>query len=359
MVELDPAAVQAELSQLRGRDVVLLLDRERLHAFLKSERADTKQWSAAIIESKYNTVDNQSTIESLVSEEEAHLKSQYKTLEDQRLILLSSLKKKKEQLHEVKTQIDVIARQIKLLNEEFEMYQKLKKDNYISHRDYLVVLRELNKSKGERVRLDSQLEQVKKEIEEAQYKLDELHSAAQEAARKELGTVNDNLLETHHKIEKLEDRLKRLTVRAPVAGIIKGVAVFAGNVLQPGGPLLEVVPLSDEMLVESRVNPRDIGHINKGDAVKIKVLTYDFARYGSLKGRLDAISASTFEDKEGNPYYRATIHLDQQYFMNRGEKKLLKPGMTVQADIVTGKKTILQYLMKPVHRAGESAFRER
>lgn len=359
MIEMSPQTVQAELSQLRARDTALMLDKSRLTAFLNNKMADLNAWSQKIVDSKYNTVSNPQEIASLLHDEEAHLKSQYKTIEDQRSILTTGLKKKKEQLNEVNTQVRVIKRQIELLNEEFEMYQKLKKDNYISHRDYLIVLRELNQSKGEHVRLQSQVEQVKKEIEEADFKLNELQSTTREAALKELGLVNNQLLETHHKIEKLEDQLNRLAVKAPINGVVKGVAVFAGNVVQPGATLLEVVPVTGEMLVESKVNPRDIGHINVGDPVKVKVLTYDFARYGSISGKLTNISASTFENKEGQPYYQATVSLDKQYFEHRNGKKYLKPGMTVQADIVTGQKTILQYLLKPVHRAGESAFRER
>lgn len=166
----------------------------------------------------------------------------------------------------------------------------------------------MNKSKGEQVRLKSQVEQVTKEIEEAEFKLNELSSNSREESLKELGSTNDDLHEIHF---------------------------------------------------ESRVNPRDIGHIKVGDTAKVKILTYDFARYGSITGKLSSISASTFENKEGQPYYLATIKLDKQFFTHRGEKKYLKSGMTVQADIVTGEKTILQYLLKPVHRAGESAFRER
>lgn len=359
LIQMNPESFQADLSQMEARETALTLDKSRLNAFLNNKAADVKAWSKQVVKSKYNKVSDPKEIASLLKDEESHLKSQYKTIEDQQNILISGLKKKKEQLNEVNAQVSVIKRQLELLNEEFVMYQKLKKDNYISHRDYLIVLRELNQSKGEHVRLKSQVEQVNKEIEEANFKLNELHSSAREKALQELGTINNQLLETHHKIEKQEDRLSRLTVRAPVSGIVKGVAVYAGNVVQPGGQLLEIVPMSELMLVETRVNPRDIGHIKVGDLVKVKVLTYDFARYGSITGKLANISASTFENKEGQPYYQATVDLDQQYFLHRGEKKYLKPGMTVQADIVTGQKTILQYLLKPVHRAGESAFSER
>jgi len=180
-----------------------------------------------------------------------------------------------------------------------------------------------------------------------------------EKALNELGVVTSNLQETRHKIEKLEERLTRMSVKATISGTVKGVRVFAGNVVQPGGLLLEIVPHGQEFLVESRVNPRDIGHIKVGDPVVIKILTYDYARYGSIKGKLTAISASTFDDPDGKPYYKATTSLNQQYLASRKGKKKLKAGMTVEASIVTGEKTLLQYILKPIHTTAGKAFRER
>ena len=135
--------------------------------------------------------------------------------------------------------------------------------------------------------------------------------------------------------------------------------MFAGNVVKPGGLLLEVVPYSQEMVVETRIRPRDIGHIKVGDPVTVKVLTYDYARYGSVKGTLTSISASTFTDTNTNkPYYRATTTLKSQYVGNPHHKKSL-PGMTVEADVTTGEKTLMQYLLKPIRSSTGSAFRER
>lgn len=359
LIEMDSNAVQAELSQLRSREISLTLNQERLSAFLAGKKPDLLQWSAAVINSKYNAVKNHKELSQLLSEEKDHLAAQYKSIDDQAEILKATLAKRKEELKETISQIAVQKKHFELLKQEFDMYESLKAKNYVSHRDYLVVLRDLNKAKGEGVRLVSEKEKAEDSIREAEYKLKELHSTAQKTAREELGTVSDNLMETRHKIEKLDDRLDRLQVKSPVTGIVKGLRVYAGNVVQPAGILLEVVPLSKIMLVESRVNPKDIGHIKVGDPVKVKLLTYDFARYGAIAGKLTRLSASTFEDKEGKPFYRATIALDQQYLGSGDKKKQLKPGMTVQADIITGEKTLLNYLLKPIHRARDAAFTER
>ncbi len=359
LVTLDPAAVQAELMQLRSNEIALILDSERLRTFLNNKNAQIANWSDAVIKSKYNSINNVDEIKGLLTDEQAHLASMYKSFSDQEHILKTTLQKKRELKKEIEAQMKVMDRHVTLLTEEFEMYHKLKEKNYVSHRDYLVVVRELNKAKGERTRLDGEFAQIQEELKEWDFKLKELYSSTQEKTRKELGMVDDKLLQLRHRIEKTEDQLNRLTVKSPITGIVKGIAVFPGNVIQPGGQLLEVVPTTSVMLVESRIIPRDIGFIKLGDRVKIKVLTYDFARYGAIMGKISNISASTFTNEEGKSYYRATITLDQQYLGAGSTKKLLKPGMTVQADIITGEKTILQYLLKPIHRARDAAFSER
>jgi len=278
---------------------------------------------------------------------------------DQVSVLKTTIEHRIEELKQTKDQRKVWKRHLELLNKTFKMYEKLKEKNLIAHKDFLIVLRDLNKANGEFTRLGSEITQTKQAVSEAEGKLKELDSSLKERALNELGIISANLQETRHKIEKLEERLTRLDIKATIAGTVKGVRVFTGNVVQPGGLLLEIVPLGKEFVVESRVNPRDIGHIKTGDPVVVKVLTYDYARYGSIKGKLTKISASTFDDADGKPFYKATSSLDQQYLDSQKGKKSLKAGMTVEANIVTGEKTLLQYLLKPIHTTAGKAFRER
>ena len=359
LVKLDPTAVTAELQTLRGREAALILNSERLNYFINDKPPDVKAWGKSIVSSKYNTIQNPTQIASFLEDEAKLLRSQYQKKKDQVQGLVAAIERRKEKLIEIQKQKEVWQRHIDLLSQEFEMYNKLRKSNLISHKDYLVVLRELNRAKGEMVSLISQIEQTLQTISEAESKLHELSSDINEKALQELGTINDELIEVRHKIEKLSAQLTRQNIRSPVAGLIKGISVFAGNVITPGAKILEVVPFDRELVVESRVNPRDIGHIKVGDPVDVKVLTYDFARYGSIKGILTNISASTFQDEEGKPYYKATVRIERQYLGTARNQKRLLPGMTVEASVQTGQKTLLQYLLKPIHKATGTAFRER
>lgn len=359
LIKIDPTSVRSELSQLRSREINLILDFERLGAYVNGQTADFLKWSDKVIKSKYNSVKNKVEIAKLLNEEKMLLRSQNKKREEQQLILRTQLAQRKEQLKQAKEQVQVWKKHIELLSKEFNMYEELRKKNLVSHKDYLVVLREMNRAKGEHARLTSEIEQNQQAIKEAQTKLGELDSDLREKAQVEMGNVHANLLEVRHKIEKLEAQLVRSDVRAPVTGLVKGLKVSAGNVVQPGGLLLEIVPFDRELVVESRVNPRDVGHIKVGDKVDVKVLTYDFARYGSIHGILTALSASTFLDEKGVPYYKATIQLSKQYVGSGEKKRSLLPGMTVEASVITGEKTLLQYLLKPIHRSTSSAFSER
>ncbi|MCH9744030.1 MAG: HlyD family type I secretion periplasmic adaptor subunit [Gammaproteobacteria bacterium] len=361
LIKLVDAPIVAELDQLRGREIILTLDSQRWRAYLDNKPANLVEWSNAVINSKYNSIKNHGEIRKRLKDEEAHLASQYKARQDQKSTLQSTILQRKEQLTETEKQSVIWDKHLELLNKEFQMYEKLRKDNLISHKDYLVVMRELNKAQGEKVRLKSKITQTKESIKESANKLNELFSSSHEEALKQLGKVNDSLLEARHKIEKLDGRLSRTNIVAPINGVVKGLRAFAGNVIQPGAILVQVVPYGQQFIVETRINPKDIGHIKVDDKVKVKILTYDFARYGSIEGVLTKISASTYTTEDGKPYYKGTIELKKQ-FISKGrsnDKNPLKSGMTVEADIVTGEKTILQYLLKPIHQSTSTAFRER
>jgi HlyD family secretion protein/adhesin transport system membrane fusion protein len=141
---------------------------------------------------------------------------------------------------------------------------------------------------------------------------------------------------------------------------VKGLSVNTiGGVVQPGQALMEIVPLDKDLVVEVRIPPRYIGPMHVGQRVQLKVSSYDFSRYGSIGGTLDYISPTTFMGENGERFYRGRVRLDQNYVGHSPRQNIIMPGMTVMADIITGNKTILEYLLKPIHRALLSSFSER
>jgi multidrug efflux pump subunit AcrA (membrane-fusion protein) len=179
------------------------------------------------------------------------------------------------------------------------------------------------------------------------------------AARQSLDEVENQLSQQQQVVARLRDKVDRLVVHAPYAGIVKGLKLNTiGEVVSPGDPLLEIVPTQDKLVVEARIAPVDIGRVTPGESVKLKISSFDFGRYGTISGRIDSLSATTFTPPAGGEsYYRARILLDKDY-VGKNKSHKVRPGMTVIAGIITGKKTVMAYLMKPMQRAFENSLTE-
>jgi len=176
----------------------------------------------------------------------------------------------------------------------------------------------------------------------------------------QLGQLQNDLAENKELIHKITQQINRLELRSPAHGIVKGLQIHTiGGIIPPGQPLMEIVPLDKELIAEVKVSPNDIGHIKTGDHVTVKVTTFDFSRYGSIDGTVSVLSATTFTSPQGAPFYKGLIKLDKHYVGNNPEMNKVLPGMIVNADIITGEKSLLAYMLKPIHRSLNSAFIER
>lgn len=197
-------------------------------------------------------------------------------------------------------------------------------------------------------------------LAEAKQRLAEKKSAFRAEALKELNKVEVELAALKEAIKLYRDRVDRAEVRSPVNGIVKAVKVTTrGQVVTPGMDLAEIVPVDDTLLVEADIRPSDVAFLYPGQRATVKITAYDYTLYGSLEGKLESISADTIQDKDGNPFYRVTVRTNRNYLMDRGKKLHIIPGMVARVDVLTGKKTVLSYLLKPINRIRSDALRER
>ncbi|HAT8179416.1 TPA: HlyD family type I secretion periplasmic adaptor subunit [Legionella pneumophila] len=208
-------------------------------------------------------------------------------------------------------------------------------------------------SEVEIIRLERSVSEIKGSIEK--FKSEELDRLNK--ARSELFA----LIEAN-KADK--DRLTRTTVRSPVYGIVKQIKTNTiGGVVQPGSDLLEIVPLDDTLLIEAKIRPSDIGFIHPGQKAMVKITAYDFSIYGGLEGIVEHISADTIideqTDKKEESYYIVKVRTDKNYLGTEKNPLPIIPGMQATVDILTGQKSVLQYLLKPIIKAKQSALRER
>jgi len=224
------------------------------------------------------------------------------------------------------------------------------------------------------LRLEQTVVQLTGDVESLTLGIPRMKRAAKEAAgrierakaeyrTKALEEINMRRLELKSIEENLTsggDRVTRTDVRSPVKGIVKHILLNTlGGVVRPGESIMEIVPLDDTLLVEAEVKPSDIAFLHPGQQAKVKITAYDFSIYGGLDGIVENISADTIEDERGENYYLVKVRTKQNAMLYRGQRLPIIPGMTASVDILTGEKSVLDYLLKPILKAKQNALRER
>jgi adhesin transport system membrane fusion protein len=194
-------------------------------------------------------------------------------------------------------------------------------------------------------------------INEAQQKIQEVELEFKNQARNELSEIQGKINSLGEGSIALSDKVKQADIKSPVNGTVKRLMYnTVGGVVQPGKDIVELVPLEDALLLEARVLPKDIAFLHPGQKANVKLTAYDFTIYGGLEGKLEHISADSVIDEKGNAFYVVRVRTTRPDF---GANLPIIPGMTAEVDIMTGQKTILSYLLKPVLRAKQYALTER
>lgn len=346
LIHLNPTSAAAEFAQQTARLASLQLHSERLRAIGEQREPDF-----SFLGREYSN---------LLADQVSIYRSSLEASENRRGVVHDQIKQREAELSIFREQEETLLRKLEYLQEELVMRESLYKQGLTSRLVYLDVQKEVNDAVGDLAKLTSERKKSAEGLEEALSRLTELESDTRETALGEMGDLAAEIASLKEAISRSRDRVNRLDIRAPVRGIVKGlVANTIGGVVPPGGLLMEIVPLDEELVVETRITTRDVGHVKVGHPVSVKVSTYDFARYGGIDGTLEDISAATFLDEKGEPYYKGRVTLAQNYVGGNPDKNLVMPGMTVQADINTGQKTLLEYLLKPIVSSVNESFRER
>ncbi|MCW5590149.1 MAG: HlyD family type I secretion periplasmic adaptor subunit [Legionellales bacterium] len=208
----------------------------------------------------------------------------------------------------------------------------------------------------------SQIELLRLEhqVNELSGKIEERKANFYESSKKELTVFNAELKRLTEVIKSREDKLQRTTIVSPVDGVIQAIHIMTrGGVITPGMNIMEIVPQEPYLIIEAKVAPADIGFLRVGQEAKVKFTAYDYAIFGGLDAKVTYISADTFTDDKGGVFYKVEVKTDQNYLDHHGKHLGIKVGMQTSVDIVTGHKSILTYLLKPILRAKENALVER
>jgi len=255
---------------------------------------------------------------------------------------------------------DMKQKSLDLIEEEITIKKPLVKKGIVSNVEFITLKREKNEIEGTLEAITLSIPRIKSTINEAKRKYEEVKLLFQNKAKKELNEVKAELSRTKETINALGDRVYRTVVRSPVSGTIKQLFVNTrGGVIKPGMDIVEIVPKEDTLLIEAKIKPSDIAFLHVGQKAVIKFTAYDFSIYGGLNGTLSHISADTITDEEDNTFYLVHVKADKDYLVHNDEKLYIKVGMVASVDILTGKKTVLDYLLKPILKAKDRALRER
>lgn len=338
------AGAQTEFDRLRAREAGLRFQSARLRAFLDGSELAAEDGDFA----------------HLAADQRAELDARLRARADRQAVLREQLAQREAEAVAIGVQLAGVARQLDLHAAELTVRERLLEQGLTTRIAVLDARRAVLATTAEAERLQAQSATAARAVGEATSRLAEAYSLAREEAGRDLSRINIELAEVSEALRGAFERLGRLTVLAPASGTVKGLqARTPGTVVPPGGVLMQIVPRDAGLVVEARLSPRDIGFARVGQPVTVKVQAFDYARYGTLDGTLVQISATTTADENGQPFYTGRIALDAPHVGPDPDRHRLLPGMTVQADIVTGAKTLLQYLLKPVQAAMNESFRER
>ncbi|HEC58468.1 hypothetical protein LCGC14_0809410 [marine sediment metagenome] len=281
------------------------------------------------------------------------LKSGIQVLEQQQA-------QRRQELIERRAKQSQLVQGYELSNKELKMSEPLVSIGVISEVEILRLKRTVNQLYSEMDANRLAIPRAQSALNEAQQKVAEQTIQFKTEAAGQFSEVNAELNRTKETIFSAKDRVTRTQVRAPLKGTIKQLKInTVGGIIQPGMDLLEIVPIEDNLLIEAKIRPADIAFLRPGQEAMVKLTAYDFSIYGGLPAKLERISADTIKDDKDESFYLIYLRTDKNYIVHKDVKLNIIPGMTTTVDILTGKKTVFDYLLKPILKAKNEALRER
>ncbi len=293
----------------------------------------------------------------LVEEERRLYEAKASELDAQVSIARQQLMQRQQELAEVRAKRDQASQAYDLSARELAVTRPLIASGAVSEVELLRLERDVARFRGERDMATAQIARVQSAIAEASKKIQEVELNFRNEARRDLAETLGKLNAMSETNVGLADKVKHSGIRSPVRGTVKRLLVnTVGGVVQPGKDIVEIVPLEDALLLEAKVLPRDIAFLRPAQRAIVKFTAYDFSIYGGLEARLEQIGADSLTDEKGNTFYIVRVRTDRP---SLGPDLPIIPGMVAEVDIVTGQKSILSYLLKPVLRAKQAALTER
>ncbi|TPG66306.1 HlyD family type I secretion periplasmic adaptor subunit [Pseudomonas arsenicoxydans] len=293
--------------------------------------------------------------------EESLYTSRRQQLHDEIGGLQEQLIQRQQELREFTSKQSQYRQQLSMQRQEINMSEPLVAQGAVSPVEVLRLRRAEVETRGQLDATTLAIPRAESAIKEVQRKIDETRGKFRSEALTQLNEARTDLNKAQATGKALEDRVSRTLVASPVRGIVNKLLVNTiGGVIQPGSDLVEIVPLDDTLLVEAKIRPQDIAFLHPGQEATVKFTAYDYTIYGGLKAKLEQIGADTITDEDKKTtYYIIKLRTDRSHLGTDEKPLLIIPGMVASVDIITGKKSVLSYLLKPIIRARAEALHER
>lgn len=346
LLRFDPTARSAELDQIRARRAGLTIKAARLRAYIDGKDPDFGDLAQEYPEQ--------------VEEATFTLNATRERVAGQKAVLQSQIEQRKKTVEIQTKKAASLREQVSLLKEAVAMRESLFKSGHGSRVNLINSKLEYARALESQTEAESTAEQAEASIQEAENEMQSLDISERGQAIEELSNLLAELGEVREQVKRLQDKVTRLDVLAPVGGVIHGLKVnTAGAVVEPADVLLSLIPMDEQVVVEARLDPKDIGHVRVGQPAKVSIRGFDVRRYGTIPGELVKVSPSTFRDADGQTYFKARVVLHQDSITGAGSTHRIVPGMSVDVDVITGEKSLLEYLIGPIYTAMTGAFSER
>lgn len=294
----------------------------------------------------------------LVNRQKAEYRQDLNNLKNQLSVFDQQVEQKQQDLIEIKARVDNLRQSYKFARQELDITKPLADEGVVPRIELLKLQRQVNDTRRELTSSELKIPLLRSAIKEAMLSRIDAALSFRSEQQEKLNQAQDKLSAMTESSVGLEDRVNRTVVVSPVTGTVKTLGInTVGGVIQPGMDIVEIVPTEDSLLVEAKIAPQDIAFLRPELPAIVKFSAYDFTKYGGLEGVLEHISADTTQDEEGNSYYILRVRTEKYSFGHNEELPII-PGMTASVDIITGKRTVLEYMLKPILSAQNNALKE-
>jgi len=347
LVQLDLGASGVNREELQVQIGGLTLMRTRLNAEAFGKRLKfTREIAEAMPE--------------LVRSEREAYEGRKRQLQSTRAVLREQTRQRELEVKEVEAKRRALIKTLELARRRLDMSRDLLRDNLVPKMEHLKLESEVQSLEGDLARLKPAIPRIRASFAEAREREREELLKFRRQAVEELRKVELSIARNQELLAKATDQARRTEITSPVDGVVKNMRYHTiGGVVRAGEGIMEIVPSHENLVIEARISPVDVGYVRVGQPVVVKITTYDYARYGGLDGKVINIAADSDTDQENQQFFRVVVETDKSYLGSEPGSFPIAPGMQATVDIHTGAKSVMQYLLTPILKLKHEAFRER